>query len=288
VSDGAAEPIALGRAEFERLRALVNQRAGLAFDDSAQYLFERRLAERVSARGLASFEEYAGVLETDGTEQEAAFCLLTTKETYFFRQEYQLTAFSRELVPMLASGLAQHQRLTVWSAGCSTGEEAYTIAMLLSEAPALRGWKLRVVGTDLCQRNVDAATTGVYRQNSFRTTPRRYLDQYFEPAQGGQRVVEELRRMCHFTRVNLMNPLAVRSVGRVDVVFCRNVLIYFDERSRGVATDALYQRLLPGGYLLLGHSESLLNTPTRFLPVHLDGDVVYRRPPLGTPSWRPP
>lgn len=282
----AAQRTRLDVGSFRRLRTLVNQYSGLMFDDEAMYIFERRLAHRVHEVGASSFEEYVQIFESRPSERNMVYFLLTTKETYFFRQEYQFDALMNEVVPRLAEALAKHRRLTIWSAGCATGEEPYTLAILLSESPHLRDWRIRILGSDLCQENVDAALRGIYRRGAFRTMRPNMLERYFtkEP-DGSYRVSSELRRMCHFSRVNLMDPHQVRSVGRVDAVFCRNVLIYFDDVSRKQATDALYERLLPGGYLFLGHSESLLNSDTRFVPVHLRNDLVYQRPAISPGRW---
>jgi len=187
-------------------------------------------------------------------------------------------------MPRIAKTGGPHSRLTIWSAGCSSGEETYTLAMLLAEADIFRGWKVRVIGTDLCPSNIETATQAVYRSSSFRTIDQERTEKYFTQVEGGLRVNADLRRMVHFSVGNLMNPVEVRAVGRVDVIFCRNVLIYFDDESRRAATTLFYERLLPGGYLLLGHSESLLNAGTDFEPVHLEGDLVYRRPLMGSQS----
>jgi len=282
-------PATLSRPDFQRLRQLVNQRAGLSFEDGAHAMFEKRVGERLSARGVESFGAYLKVVEADPEEADALYTLLTTKETYFFRQDYQLQAFTNEVLPLVVALNAHHRRLTVWSAGCSTGEEAYTLAILLSESPLLDGWFLRVLGTDLCRQNIDTANRGVYRASSFRTTPERHIKSHFTALpDGSHKISEQLRRMCHFSRVNLLDPGAVRTVGRVDVVFCRNVIIYFDESSRQRVMSQVYQRLLPGGYLFLGHSESLLNVETPFVATQLRGDVAYRRsatiPPAGRPA----
>lgn len=252
-------------------------------------MFEKRIGERIASIGVESFAAYLKLVEGDAEEADALYTLLTTKETYFFRQEYQLQAFIKEVLPMVASMNAHHRRLTVWSAGCSTGEEAYTLAILLSESPLLDGWFLRVLGTDLCRQNIETANRGIYRGSSFRSTPERYIKSHFvAQADGSFRISEPLRRMCHFSRVNLLDQAAVRTVGRVDVVFCRNVIIYFDETSRQKVMAQVYQRLLPGGYLFLGHSESLLHVETPFAPTQLQGDVAYRRSATIPPPGRLP
>lgn len=273
--------------EFRLLRDLINEYCGLDFNDSSTYFFERRLAERVAELELSGFDEYYKYLRFSlrGTDELArAVDLLTTKETYFFRQEYQLRAFQKELVPRLVRANANSRRMTVWSAGCSTGEEAYTIAMLILESGAMYNWDIRVVGSDLSRNNVATARQGVYRSASFRTTPDEYLSRYFVATRGGYRVSDSVKRLCHFGQLNLIDGSAASNVGRADVIFCRNVLIYFDETHKKKVIENLYHRLVPGGYLLLGHSESLLNISTAFELVHLSEDLVYRKP-TGARRW---
>jgi chemotaxis protein methyltransferase CheR len=267
--------------EFRMLRDLVNSYAGMHFSDDALVLFDRRLSERVSALQLSTFDEYYKYLRFNPrgpTELDEMVERLITTETYLFRQEYQLRAFSRELLPRLAEANASSRRLAVWSAGCSTGEEVYTLAILIHESGLFDGWEVRVFGSDISKHNVAFARRGVYRQASFRTTSPETRRSYFEDVSDGARVKDSIRKYCHFGQLNLLDSGRASIVGRVDVVFCRNVLIYFDLRSRKTVIENLYERLVPGGYLLLGHSESLLNVTTAFELVHLSEDLVYRRP----------
>jgi len=267
--------------EFRLLRDLMNEQAGLHFDESAMFLFDRRLGERVVALELSSFDEYYKYLRFNvrgAAELDEAVELLTTKETYFFRQEYQLRAFSKELLQRLVQINATRRRLTVWSAGCSTGEEAYTVAILTHESGLFEGWDVRIIGSDISKQNVAAARRGVYRSSSFRATPPAARRAYFVDRSDGAHVTDVIKKYCHFGQLNLLETSRAGLVGRVDVIFCRNVLIYFDLRSRRRVIDNLYERLVPGGYLLLGHSESLLNVSTAFELVHLEDDLVYRKP----------
>jgi len=271
----------LGAEEFRLLRDRVYEHAGLHFDEDAMFLFERRLVDRVEALGLDDFYAYYKYLRFHPqgySELEEAIERLTTKETYFFRQEYQLRAFRDQLLPELEQGLRPRRRIGIWSAGCATGEEAYTIAVLLLESRRFAGWDLKVVGSDICRGSVAAARRGVYREAAFRTTPDEVRDRYFIPCGDGWEVVQEVKKVCHFGQLNLMDGGHVLMAGQVDVIFCRNVLIYFDMKSRRRVIDAFYDRLAPGGYLLLGHSESLLNLSTAFELVHLKEDLVYRKP----------
>lgn len=269
--------------EFRLLRDMINVHFGLHFDDSGMYLFERRLADRVAALELSSFDEYYKYLRFNANgrrELDEAIETLTTKETYFFRQEYQLRAFQNELLPRIARANAASRQVSVWSAGCSTGEEAYTIAMLMLQSGTMYNWDMRVIGSDLSKNSVAFARRGVYRGASFRTMSEQVLNRYFTRVEGGYQVIDSVRRICHFGQLNLLDNVRASNVGRVDAIFCRNVLIYFDEQKKKRVIDTLYQRLVPGGYLLLGHSESLLNVSTAFELVHLKEDLVYRKPVL--------
>jgi chemotaxis protein methyltransferase CheR len=266
--------------EFRLIRDLVSAHAGIYFGDEALPIVERRLRERVDALGLSSFGEYYRFLRLSScgeAEIDEALDLLTTNETYFFREDYQLRALRDEVLPEIARTKGQ-KVLSVWSAGCSTGEEAYTLAMVISSSALFSGWQVRVYGSDISRRCVVAARRGVYGQSAFRTTPAEIRQNYFVDQPGGAHVADKIRGLCHFGHLNLMDAERVRLVGRVDIVFCRNVLIYFDQRSRKRVIDTLYDRLLPGGLLFLGHSESLLNVSTAFELVHLREDLVYRKP----------
>lgn len=273
--------------EYRLLTDLLHERAGLQFSDASGFILERRLGERVVELGLSSFAEYYKYLRYNpGGEQELsrALELVTTAETYFMRQEYQLRGLRDEVLPALAQQNADSRRLVLWSAGCSSGEEVYTLAILVVETGLFADWEVRIIGSDLSRNRVAFARRGVYRERSFRSTIPEFREAHFEPHADGWQVKPDLRALCHFGQLNLLDRAAVSAVGRVDVVFCRNVLIYFGVESRAVVTRHLYERLVPGGYLFLGHSESLLNVSTAFELVHLKEDLVYRRP-LASRRW---
>lgn len=267
--------------EFRLLADLFRERAGLQFDEASVPAFERRLGERVAELGLASFLEYYRFLQLSvGAERELeeALGLVTTAETYLFRQDYQLRSFQNECLPEIAETKRHSRRLVIWSAGCSTGEEVYTLAILVKESGLFGGWSVRVVGSDLSPERVAHARRGVYRENSFRTTSEAMRARYFEQEGRQYRVKESVKEICHFGQLNLYADSGFLAVGRVDVVFCRNVLIYFSESARARVIQNFYDRLVPGGYLFLGHSESLLNVSTAFELAHLSEDLAYRKP----------
>ncbi|MBI5532071.1 MAG: protein-glutamate O-methyltransferase CheR [Deltaproteobacteria bacterium] len=277
--------------EFRLIRDLVRERSGLHFGEETRYVFERRVRERCAALGISTFVDYYRLLRVDAkgeAELQELYDLLATKETYFFREEYQLAAFREEVLPVLLQEAASRRRLSVWSAGCSTGEEAYSIAIVLVESGMFDGWALRVHGTDLSRRCLAAARKGIYAETSFRATNEERRRRFFVEREDGTHVSEMLRGLCHFGLMNLVHMQRSPSFMQLDVVFCKNVLIYFDAESRKRVLNGLYDRLRPGGYLLLGHSESLLNETTRFEVVHLKGDVVYRRPNTrSSPPYQP-
>jgi chemotaxis protein methyltransferase CheR len=281
-----AEDARLRPDEFRLLRDLVNGYAGIYFGDEALPILERRLKERLSALGISRFNEYYQFLKFSSgatSELDEAVDLLTTNETYFFREDYQLRAFKNEVLPILASDAASRRRLSIWSAGCSTGEEVYTIAILIAESGLFNGWDVRVYGSDISRRCVAAARRGIYGASAFRAVGPEVKRAYFMDRADGSHVIDRIRQNCHFGHLNLMDTERVRVVGRVDAVFCRNVLIYFDQRSRKKVIDMFYERLIPGGFLFLGHSESLLNVSTAFELVHLSEDLVYRKPLISMP-----
>lgn len=275
----------LEMAEFRLLRELFNEHCGILFGPEAKPIIERRLRDRIAALGLHSFSEYYQLLrfeERGRAELDEATDLITINETYFFRETYQLRAYREEILPMLRFGPGARDRLNVWSAGCSTGEEVYSIAMLTRDAGLFPGRTVRIFGSDISRRCVISARRGVYGPSAFRATPQDMRRRYFLERPDGMHVVDELRALCQFGQLNLLDGARASVVGRVDVIFCRNVMIYFDEASRRRVIEMFYERLLPGGFLLLGHSESLLNVSTAFELVHLREDLVYRKPMTAT------
>jgi chemotaxis protein methyltransferase CheR len=270
---------------FEALRLVrdfVYDEVGNRFDDDALYLLRRRLEPRLAALALPDFEAYHRFLRATSPDARRAEVdeiadRVTTNETYFFREGYQLDAFSQSLLPELAAARNRGRRLSIWSAGCSTGEEVYTIAMLILESGLFGGWEVRVFGSDLSRRVLKIARAAEYAPASFRVTTPERQQRWFEPVGTRFRVNPEVRALCRFGQINLIDPAMAAVLGDVDVAFCRNVLIYFDAASRRRVIGTIERKLAPGGYLLLGHSESLSGLSQGFELVHLPTDMVYRR-----------
>jgi chemotaxis protein methyltransferase CheR len=271
----------MSREEFRLLRDLVYEYCGIFFQDEVKYLLERRLNARLKEHALDSFNEYYRYLRyspSRSRELEEIVELLTTNETYFFREEYQLKAFSEEILPEIIKERKSSKRLRIWSAGCSTGEEAYTIAILLRESPELFGWDVEIFANDISRKVIQRARKGVYGKSSFRSIGDVFHSKYFRPQGDTYVISDELRSLVSFGQLNLLDDEMLQLIGKVDVIFCRNVLIYFDRPARLRVLRTFYDKLTERGYLLLGHSESLMNVSTDFELVHLKNDLVYRKP----------
>ncbi|MEW6585899.1 MAG: CheR family methyltransferase [Nitrospirota bacterium] len=266
---------------FRLIRDLLRDYCGIFFDDASRYLLEKRLSRTVRTRHLSNFRDYYRYLlyhRNRDEELASIIDILTVNETYFFREQNQLRAFSEEILPELKQKNKEKKRLRIWSAGCSTGEEPYTIAMLVLQTGAFHSWVVEVFGSDINQRVLQAARSGVYRKNSFRTTSPYFLKKYFREEDSLFRISDTVKQHVNFSHLNLLDPIKTKLVGTVDVIFCRNVLIYFDHPSRKKVVDMFHERLADGGYLLLGHAESLINISTAFVLKHLKYDMVYQKP----------
>ena len=267
--------------EFRLLRELVHQHCGIFFRDENRYLLERRLAPRLEALALRDYEAYHRYLRFDPgrtAELQLAIDLLTTNETYFYREPPQLDALAREILPRLARARAADRSLRILSAGCSTGEEAYTLAILVKDSRLFEGWQVEIVACDISTRCIDHARAGAYGEHAFRNPESEPMRRWFHLRGGKWAIDEAIRRMVRFGRDNLLDPHALSTVSRLDVLVCRNVMIYFDVAARRQVLRTFHQKLREGGWLLLGHSESLINLTADFELVHLETDLVYRKP----------
>ena len=280
--------IALPDDVFRLLRDFIHNYCGIYFDDGSKFLVERRLNRRLEQHQLKSFAEYYHFLRYDRKREDELVVLidsLTTNETYFFRESAQLRAFTEEILPELQQRNAERKSLRIWSAGCSTGEESYTIAMLLLESGDWwRNWQVEIIGSDINQRVLHTARKGVYKKGSHRATPPDMLRKYFvEEAKGDFRIADTVRELVSFSYVNLLDPHKTSLIRDLDIIFCRNVIIYFDRDAKKKVIETFYDKLREGGFLLLGHSESLINLSTSFTLRTLKNDMVYQKP-VRTPS----
>lgn len=266
--------------EFRLIRDLIYNHCGLYFDNENKYLLDKRLSRRVTHHNLGGFREYYQFLRYNPQRAEELsdiMDILTTNETYFFREGFQLKAFTDEILPDLMRLREKERTLRIWSAGCSTGEEPYTIAMLMLEMGCFHGWQIEIVGSDISQRVVQQARKGVYGQGSFRSTEEHYLRRYFTKTPEGYRVCDRVRELVTISHMNLFDTSRLVLLGKMDLIFCRNVIIYFDIPAKKRVIESFHSMLRNGGYLLLGHSESLMNLSTAFALRNLKNDMVYQK-----------
>jgi chemotaxis protein methyltransferase CheR len=295
-ADGRGGPLGLRQPEFVLLRDLVAERFGLRYADELAYLLERRLLPRVEALGLRSFLDYYdflvnGALPGLERERELAevFERLSTRETYFFRESYQLDALRSELLPRLAEARRHQRSIRLLSAGCASGEEAYSLAITVSQTGLFdSGWDIQIVGCDQSQRALEIARRGAYGRSSLRQIDEAILQEYFHKNPAGEYAVNDaVLRQCRMQFVQANLSLASAEWGEVgstrqalagpfDAIFCRNLLIYFERARRVPLLCGLAERLRQDGYLFLGHSESLHDLQTPFVLDRLHGELVYR------------
>jgi chemotaxis protein methyltransferase CheR len=266
---------------YRQLTDLINACSGLRFDPSSKLMIYRRLESRLRSLQLDSFEKYYYYLRYDPNreaEMDVIFDLITTHETYFFREERQLLAFTNEIIPQLIEARKQFHALRIWCAGCSSGEEPYTVAILCRQLPELRNWNVEIFASDISQKMIHLARRGIYGENSFRSTKDVAKCIYFDKTEENQyRIHDEIKQMVTFMKLNLLDDRRVGVFGEMDVIFCRNVIIYFDLQAKKKIIENFFHKLRQGGYLLLGHSESLLNLNTSFKLRHLKNDMVYQK-----------
>lgn len=274
----------IGDAEFTQLRDYIYKESGIYIADNRKYLLENRLGNRVKHLNLKTFGEYYYYLQYDANrkmELTRLFEVVTTNETSFYRNPPQLEVFQNNVLKEVLDGLRKknEKRLRIWSAGCSTGEEPYTLAIILHEIlkGELAQWDIRITANDLSEAVLASARQGLYADYALRTTPKPIVDRYFTPESGKFRIKPEVKKLVSFGPVNLSDRAGLKRVERSHIVFCRNVIIYFDDNMKKQVIGSFYDNLLPGGYLLIGHSESLHNLSRAFKPLHHPGAIVYRK-----------
>ncbi len=274
----------LSEEEFRLLRDFVHERFGLFFDESHRASLRVRLAPRLALLGLLSFEDYYRYLRfapERAAEQQRMVSHLTNNETYFFREQPQLNVFATHALRSIKERRtrAGERRIRVLSAGCSTGEEPLTLGMILFDSGQFFwGWDVRVTGLDVDEAALDKARRGVYHQNSLRAVTPPLLERHFTVEGGGVRVRESVRKAVSFRAGNLLDPESYDALAPLDALFCRNVLIYFSDASVQRAVSLFHAALAPGGYLFLGHAESLARVSSAFLPIRFQGAIVYQKP----------
>ena len=271
----------LSGADLARLCDFLYRKTGMQFGESKRYYIERRVADRIAATGTRSFGAYFALVVSSAAECELLINSFTVNETYFFREEHQLQALSQSLLPSIIEHKRPGDKIRIWSVPCSSGEEPYSIAIwLLENWRLVDAYHVEIVGSDIDTQALRQARDGIYGERALSRLPPQLRHGYFHPVDEQRwQIIDDLRESVIFREVNIIDPASMEAEGRFDVVFCRNVLIYFDDLARLKAVRNLHGALAEGGYICLGHSESMGRISKDFKPVRLDDAIVYQKLP---------
>lgn len=269
---------------FKELRDIIYKTSGIYYSESKKYLLESRILKRIQSLKLNSLYDYVNYIKNPANKGELKnlFDAITINETYFFRAEQQFEALEKIIIPELIrikSGQMSPVVIRIWSAACSTGEEPYTIAMIILEKvkPLYPNVQFQILGSDISTQVLEVAKNGVYKEYSVRNMPELYLKKYFVSKDGFYYLKDEVKRLVRFSNINLFDANQMKLVTNCDVIFCANVLIYFDVPAKQKVVSYLYDALNPGGYLFIGYSESLHGISKAFKLVHLPKAIAYKK-----------
>jgi chemotaxis protein methyltransferase CheR len=278
---GASEP-AISEAEYQKFCAFFYRETGISFGDKKQYFVDKRLLDRIEKTGCESFEQYFAGLKrsTAARELETLTNLLTVNETYFFREDHQFACMAKHMLPELTARRRKGERIRIWSMPCSTGEEPYSIAIyLLENFPGVDDFDVEIIGSDIDTDALAAAEQAVYERRAVQRLSHTLLQRYFNALPDDKfRLSESLRESVRFTQVNVTDAAAMRGYSQIDMIFCRNMLIYFDDKSRLLTVQHFFDCLAPGGFICLGHSESMSRISAMFSLRCFPQAMVYQKP----------
>lgn len=278
---GASRAVRISSEDVERFCDFLYRRTGMSFSRDKRYFIDRRLEDRIAATGSPSFQAYFSLLRADADHEiEYLINSFTVNETYFYREDHQLQCMTSNLLAGIVGRRPPVSSIRIWSIPCSTGEEPYSIALWLMENwRQVDNYNIEIVGSDIDTRALKAAVNGIYGDRALMRLSRQIVDRYFKPvAEGKYEIDEGLRGSIEFTRANLIDVKDMERYRDFDLIFCRNVLIYFDDASRRQAAENLYDCLRPGGYICLGHSESMSRISPLFSVCRFPDAIVYQKP----------
>ena len=277
----AAQPV-ITEGDFQKFTEFFYRKTGIHFDEGKRYFVDKRLIERMAATHSETFRSYFVALrfEADGRELQQLVNAMTVNETYFFREAYQFDCLVNHMLDEVAARKRPGSRIRIWSIPSSTGEEPYSIAIYLLERWArINDFEVEILSSDIDTNVIQAAQQGVYSARSVAQLPPSYLKKYFTQQGAGEwRISRELVESVEFSLVNLTEAKDTRRFRDIDVVFCRNLLIYFDDLSRRVAAEAMYDAMSPGGFICLGHSESMSRISSLFTMRRFPDALVHQKP----------
>jgi chemotaxis protein methyltransferase CheR len=266
--------------DFLKFREYFYRRTGISFEVSKRYFVDKRLVERIEATGTATFRGYFTMLrfQTSGEELQQLTNLMTVNETYFLREEYQFKCLVDSMLPEIVRRRTVKDPIRIWCIPSSSGEEPYSIAMYMLERwPGIADWDVEIIASDIDTSILRRARAGRYSARSVQNVPARWMEKYFKGIRDEYQICDDLREAVEFTRVNLSEPADTFGYRNFDIIFCRNLLIYFDEASCKTAAETFYEALNPGGYICLGHSESMSRMSSLFKVSKFPEAIVYRK-----------
>lgn len=268
----------LSAADLGEICALIYKRSGMVFGETKRYYIERRITDLLRQRRARSVRDYISILRSDFGESELLINSFTINETYFYRELHQLSCLSNSILPGLIRAKGPGDRIRIWSMPCSSGEEPYSIAIwLLENWPLVDAYNIEIVGSDIDTEILRRAVDGYFGQRALSKLSPDLLDRYFEPERDQQRrLIGDLRESVTFAKGNIIDRQSLTALGRFDVIFCRNLLIYFDEAARETAARNIREMLNPRGYVCLGHTESMSRMSKSFDTVRFPDAIVYR------------
>jgi len=275
--------VAISDKDFEQLRDFIYNICGMYFHATKKYFLESRLTRRMEASGVKTHQDYYQLLKSPRGSEELKYLMdeITTNETYFFRNIPQLNALETKLLPEIVATKEKmgFRKLRIWSAASSSGEEAYTMAMILLEkrATLLKNWIIEIIGTDINETVVAQAKEGIYNSYSVRNIPDIYKRKYIREDNGKFILSPEVKKFVTFNKLNLYDDSKMIFMKSFDVIFCANVLIYFDTASKSKVVQHFYNNLQPYGYFFVGQSESLHGVNDKFKTVHFPGGFTYKK-----------
>jgi len=273
--------LSISEAEYQKFCEYFYRRTGISFGDNKRYFVDKRLIDRIQKSGAVGVGDYFERLRRHdaGGEIEILINLLTINETYFYREDHQLDCLVRGILPELVSERRKGDRIRIWSMPCSTGEEPYSIAMyLLENWPQVDDYDIEIMASDIDTNVLRAAESGVYDLRSLHRLSPALVRKYFVSAGAdGFRLIDAIRQSVRFTKVNASDVTEMRRFASIDVIFCRNMLIYFDDRSRRQVVESFYDSLGQGGFICLGHSESMSRISSLFEVRKFPQAIVYQK-----------
>ena len=276
--------ISISEDDFQKFQEFFYRKTGVQFDNSKRYFVDKRLVERIEATGNDNFRSYFAMLrfQVSGMELQLLVNSMTINETYFFREEYQFHCLVNSILPEIVAKKKDDEPIRIWVIPSSSGEEAYSIAMCLIERwPGINKWDVEIISSDIDTKVLKQAEAGLYSERSVKHVPKAYMKKHFQHSSRGYQLNDDMRSAVEFTHVNLMDVAETRAYRNFDVIFCRNLLIYFDDISRKQAVETFYDALCPGGFICLGHSESMSRISSLYKIRKFPEAIVYQKPGNG-------